>query len=111
MAKPDWGTLQQQFLTEHAKSGIPLKSGVKTRDLITQQQGDILKGQLRNLRKRNCALRTKKNAQKSLYVIAQYQLRRVENMIVRTMMKIPLMCATTGLMTHKSNSLTSILST
>ncbi|UEK60853.1 terminase small subunit [Providencia rettgeri] len=22
MAKPDWGTLQQQFLTEHAKSGI-----------------------------------------------------------------------------------------
>lgn len=25
MAKPDWGTLQQQFLTEHAKSGIPPK--------------------------------------------------------------------------------------
>ncbi|WP_374447397.1 terminase small subunit [Providencia sp.] len=25
MAKPDWGTLQQQFLTEHAKSGISPK--------------------------------------------------------------------------------------
>ncbi|WP_042844795.1 terminase small subunit [Providencia rettgeri] len=25
MAKPDWGTLQQQFLTEHAKSGVSPK--------------------------------------------------------------------------------------
>lgn len=25
MAKPDWGTLQQQFLTEHAISGISPK--------------------------------------------------------------------------------------
>lgn len=23
MAKPDWGALQDQFLTEHAKSGTP----------------------------------------------------------------------------------------
>ena len=29
MAKPDWGSLQHQFLAEHAKSGISPKTGVK----------------------------------------------------------------------------------
>lgn len=33
MAKPDWGTLQQQFLTEHAKSGISPKEWCESQGL------------------------------------------------------------------------------
>ncbi len=33
MAKPDWGTLQQQFLTEHAKSGISPKEWCENQGL------------------------------------------------------------------------------
>ncbi len=33
MAKPDWGTLQQQFLTEHAKSGISPKEWCEDQEL------------------------------------------------------------------------------
>lgn len=33
MAKPDWGTLQQQFLTEHAKSGVSPKDWCESQGL------------------------------------------------------------------------------
>ena len=48
MAKPDWGELQQRFLSDHADtSRNPLRKLRK------------------NLRRRNCALRKRKSAQKS----------------------------------------------
>lgn len=33
MAKPDWGSLQHQFLAEHAKSGISPKDWCEARGL------------------------------------------------------------------------------
>lgn len=44
----------------------PLKSGVKIRDLITQQQGDILKSRLRNLRKKLRTAHDKECAKESI---------------------------------------------
>lgn len=103
MAKPDWGMLQQQFLTEHAKSGISPKEWCEDQGLNYATA--------RRYIKKSAAQSAQKTAQKSLYVIAQYQLRRVVNKIVRTMMKTRLTCATTGLVTYRLNSLMSILST
>ncbi len=38
MAKPDWGELQQRFLSAHAKTGISRKTGVRRRGLIMYQR-------------------------------------------------------------------------
>ncbi|WP_427119845.1 hypothetical protein [Proteus mirabilis] len=77
MAKLDWGMLQQQFLAEHAITGISPKEWCELKEL-------------------NYALRRKKNAQKSQCAIVIYPLRRVMNPVMRMMMKTPLVCAITG---------------
>lgn len=69
------GTLQQQFLAAHAESGISPKEWCESQRLNYATARRYIKKP------------AAQSAQKSLYVISQYQLRRVENKIVRMMMK------------------------
>ncbi|MEQ5728880.1 terminase small subunit [Providencia alcalifaciens] len=67
MAKPDWGTLQQQFLTEHAKSGISPKEWCEDQGLkyatarryikkpAAQSAQKTAQKKLRTVHKKECA--------------------------------------------------------
>lgn len=103
MAKPDWSELQKQFLSDHAKSGISPKEWCEDQGLNYATA--------RRYIKKPAAQSAQKTAQKSQYTIVIYQLRRVVNKIMRTMMKTRLNCATASLQTYNFVSSMSILST
>lgn len=69
MAKPDWGMLQQQFLAEHAITGISPKEWCELKELNYATARRYIKiSRAQNAQKtahKNCALRRKKKAQKS----------------------------------------------
>lgn len=66
MAKPDWGVLQQRFLSDHAATGVSPKDWCKAQGLnyatarrhIKKPTAQIAQ----KLRRRNCALRKRKRA-------------------------------------------------
>lgn len=58
MAKPDWGELQQRFLSDHAATGVSPKDWCEAQGLNYATARRYIKNTLRkNLRRRNCALR------------------------------------------------------
>lgn len=68
MAKPDWGELQQRFLSEHAATGVSPKDWCEAQGLNYATARRYIKNLLRKLRKdlrKKCALRRKNKAQKS----------------------------------------------
>ncbi len=70
MAKPDWGELQQRFLSDHAATGVSPKDWCEAQGLNYATARRYIKNPLRkNLRRRNCALRKRKSAQKSWWMM------------------------------------------
>jgi DNA-binding CsgD family transcriptional regulator len=69
MAKPDWGELQQRFLSEHAATGVSPKEWCEAQGLNYATARRYIKKLLRklrtNLRRKKCALRRKNKAQMS----------------------------------------------
>ncbi|VEI41616.1 Uncharacterised protein [Citrobacter youngae] len=69
MAKPDWGELQQRFLSDNAATGVSPKDWCEAQGLNYATARRYIKNLLRkvrkNLRRRNCALRKRKRAQKN----------------------------------------------
>lgn len=100
MAKPDWGMLQQQFLAEHAITGISPKEWCELKELNYATARRYIKiSSAQNAQKTaHKKLRTtqKKKAQKSQCARVIYPMRRVMNPVMRTMMKTRLVCAITG---------------
>lgn len=66
MAKPDWGVLQQRFLSEHAATGVSPKEWCEAQGLNYATARRYIKNLLRKLRKNlrrksaQCAERTKR---------------------------------------------------
>lgn len=66
MAKPDWGELQQRFLSEHAATGVSPKEWCEAQGLNYATARRYIKNLLRKLRKNlrrksaHCAERTKR---------------------------------------------------
>ncbi|CDL35403.1 FIG00640133: hypothetical protein [Enterobacter hormaechei] len=73
MAKPDWGELQQRFLSEHAATGVSPKEWCEAQGLNYATARRYIKNLLRNLcknlRRKKCALRKKNKAQKSWWMM------------------------------------------
>ncbi len=73
MAKPDWGVLQQRFLSDHAVTGVSPKEWCEAQGLNYATARDTSKSLLRRLRKklrrRKCALRKRKSAQMSWWMM------------------------------------------
>lgn len=69
MAKPDWGELQQRFLSDHAATGVSPKDWCKAQGLnYATARRYIKKPSAQTAQKsaqKKCALRKRKNAQKS----------------------------------------------
>lgn len=68
MAKPDWGVLQQRFLSEHAATGVSPKEWCEAQGLNYATARRYIKNLLRKLRKicaEKCAVRRKNKAQMS----------------------------------------------
>lgn len=73
MAKPDWGALQDQFLAEHAKTGISPKDWCQAQGLnYATARRYIKKPSAQTAQKsaqKKCALRRKNKAQKSWWMM------------------------------------------
>ncbi len=73
MAKPDWGELQQRFLSDHAATGVSPKDWCEAQGLNYATARRYIKKPTaqtaQNLRRRNCALRKRKSAQKSWWMM------------------------------------------
>lgn len=72
MAKPDWGELQRRFLSDHAATGVSPKDWCEAQGLNYATARRYIKKPTaqtaQNLRRRNCALRKRKSAQKSWWI-------------------------------------------
>ena len=62
MAKPDWGELQQRFLSEHAATGVSPKEWCEAQGLNYATARRYIKTSAQNLRRKSahCAERTKR---------------------------------------------------
>ncbi len=73
MAKPDWGELQQRFLSAHAKTGISPKDWCEAQGLNYVSARRYVKKpsaqSTQKMRRKDCALRIQINAQKSLSMV------------------------------------------
>lgn len=73
MAKPDWGELQQRFLSEHAATGVSPKEWCEAQGLnYATARRYIKKPSAQTARKtaqKKCALRKKNKAQKSWWMM------------------------------------------
>lgn len=95
MAKPDWGMLQQQFLAEHAITGISPKEWCELKELNYATARRYIKiSSAQNAQK--TAHKKLRTAQKKECAIVIYPLRIVMDQVMRMMMKTPLVCAITG---------------
>ena len=64
MAKPDWGELQQRFLSEHAATGVSPKEWCEAQGLNYATARRYIKNCAKPAQKK-CALRRKNKAQMS----------------------------------------------
>ena len=73
MAKPDWGELQQRFLSDHAATGVSPKDWCEAQGLNYATARRYIKKPTaqtaQNLSRRNCALRKRKSAQKIWWMV------------------------------------------
>jgi hypothetical protein len=76
MAKPDWGELQQRFLSEHAATGVSPKEWCEAQGLNYATARRYIKKPsaqtaqtAQNLRRKKCALRRKIKAQMSWWMM------------------------------------------
>ena len=67
MAKPDWGELQQRFLSEHAATGVSPKEWCEAQGLNYATARRYIKNFCAKPAQKKCALRRKNKAQMSLW--------------------------------------------
>lgn len=70
MAKPDWGELQQRFLSDNAATGVSPKDWCEAQGLnYATARRYIKRPTAQKPAQKNCALRKRKNAQKSWWMM------------------------------------------
>jgi hypothetical protein len=69
MAKPDWGELQQRFLSEHAATGVSPKEWCEAQGLNYATARRYIKKPSAQTAQKKCALRRKIKAQMSWWMM------------------------------------------